>query len=189
MRKKGSIFIGLSLLATLACQPKSEYQQLKESELSTGVTYDSLFAGLNFNMSKKDFFDHCWEMNKQGIFLNGTGAQVLYDVSEDFSRPTNLTFYPKYVDGYMLEMPMEFRYKDWALLNEETKVERLIEELKEVLLRWYGGNDFIKVVSPDESVSLWVKIDGNRQIRLGRQSVSTALVTITDLNRLENFER
>ncbi len=188
MRKIGSIFIMASLLFAFACQPKSEYQKLKETELSTGVVYDSLFAGLSFNMTQKEFFDYCWDMNKKGIFINGTGSQVLYDVSQDFSRPTQVTFYPKYVNGKMLDMPLEFQYQDWALWNEETKVELLIEEVKEVLMTWYGGNDFIKMTSADGSTVVWVKIDGNRQIRVGRLNISTAKVDITNLLVKEELE-
>jgi len=185
MRKKGSIFMGLGLLLIFACQPKSDYEILRETELAKGVTYDSLFAGLSLDMTKKEFFDHCWEMNRQGVFMNGTGSQVLYDASPHFSRPTNLTFYPKYIEGEMLEMPLELIYQDWAIWNEETTVELLIDEIKEVLLEWYGGNDFIEIVNEDETVTIWVKIDGNRQIRVGRKSISTALVTITNLNVAE----
>ena len=188
MRKKGLLFILLGFIFLQACQPKSEYQKLVDIELSKGIVYDSLFAGLSFAMTQKEFFDHCWEMNGKGVFTNGVGSQVLYDASEDFSRPTNLGFYPKYINGQMIEMPMEFRYQDWALWNEETKVELLIEELKIVLMDWYGGNDFIEVESADGSVSIWVKIDGNRQIRLGRKNISTALVTITDLARKKEIE-
>lgn len=181
MRKKGSILLGLGLMLFLGCQPKSEYRKLVDQELSTGVTYDSLFAGLSFDMTQRDFFDYCWEMNNKGLFTNGVGSQVLYDVSDNFSKETTLSFYPKYVNGVMLEMPMEFRYADWAPWNEASSVENLIEELKTVLMDWYGGNEFIEVSSEDESVSIWVKIDGNRQIRLGKKNISTALVTITNL--------
>lgn len=181
MRKKGSVLLGFGLVFLLGCQPKSEYQQLVDQELSTGVTYDSLFAGLSFEMTQKDFFDYCWEMNSRGLFTNGVGSQVLYDVSEDFSKQTSLAFYPKYVNGVMLEMPMEFRYADWAPWNEASSVDKLIEELKTVLMDWYGGNPFIEMASEDESVRIWVKVDGNRQIRLGKKNISTALVTITNL--------
>jgi len=189
MRKKEALFILLSIICLQACQPKSEYQRMVDAELATGIVYDSLFAGLSFSMTQKDFFDYCWEMNSKGLFTNGVGSQVLYDVSEDFSRPTNLAFYPKYINGQMIEMPMEFRYQDWALWNEETTVDLLIEELKDVLIDWYGGNDFIAVETPDGSLTIWVKVDGNRQIRLGRKNISTALVTITDLAKKNEIER
>ena len=181
MWKRGTIGISISLLLLLSCQPKSDYQKLVDSELSTGVVYDSLFAGLSFSMSKQEFFDYCWEMNSKGIFTNGTGSQVLLDVSNDFSRTTGLSFYPKYVNGEMLEMPMEFRYQDWAPWNESTKVELLIEELKVVMLEWYGGNEFMEIQSEDNAIRIWVKVDGNRQISIGRKNISTALVKITDL--------
>lgn len=188
MRKIGSIFIGLSLLFLLACQPKSAYQELVETEMSSGLAYDSLFVGLSFSMTQKEFFDHCWEMNSQGIFTNGVGSQVLYDVSEEFSRQTSMAFYPKYVNGEMLEMPVEFRYEDWAPWNEDTKVELLLEEVKSVMLKWYGGNEFIEMTSEDQLIKVWVKVDGNRQIRVGRKNISTVLVTITDLATKEEIE-
>ncbi len=188
MRKKGWIFVLACICFALACEPRSEYQKLVDTELSRDVHYDSLFAGLSFNMTKKEFFDYCWDQNRKGIFINGVGSMVSYDVSKSFSRPTKADFYPKYVGNTMLEMPVEFQYTDWALWNEETKVELLIEEVKQVLLAWYGGNDFIEMKTPDGSVSVWVKIDGNRQIRVGRKSVSAALVTFTDLAAKEELE-
>lgn len=189
MRMKGLLFILVSVLFAMACQPKSEYEKIKETELATGVQYDSLFAGLSFKMTRKEFYDYCWEMNSTGTFMNGTSSQVLYDVSKDFSRPTNLTFYPKYINDKMLEMPMEFQYKDWALWNEETKVELLIEEVREVLMKWYGGNEFIELTSVDGSTTIWVKIDGNRQIRVGRANISTAKVDITNLTVAEEIKK
>lgn len=189
MREIGSIAIIFSILFVFACQPKTEYEQLKERELESGVVYDSLFAGLAFSMTQKEFFDYCWEMNNKGIFVNGTGSQVLYDVSDSFSRPTQLSFYPKYVNGQMLEMPVEFQYRDWALWNKETSVELLLDEIKSVLMTWYGGNDFIEMTSSDGKTTVWVKVDGNRQIRLGRLNISTAKLSITNLqvkNELDN---
>ena len=95
-------------------------------------------------------------------------------------------FYPKFVEGKIFEMPVEFKYDDWALWNEELSVENLMEEVIDVLESWYGDG-FIKMVNEDETKTVWVKVDGNRRIRVYRQSVSSVAVVFTDLIKLNEI--
>ena len=173
------MFLAL-VFAYTSCTQKSEYQKLVDAELATNIRQDSLFLGISLQMGSKDFFGHCWELNKQGILTNGVGSMVKYDASEDFNHDTYMFFYPKFEDGKIIEMPIEFQYADWALWNEELSVENLLEEVKSTLEDWYGG-DFIKMVSDDGTKTVWVKVDGNRRIRVYRQSISAVAVVITDL--------
>ena len=49
------------------------------------------------------------------------------------------------------------------------------------MMEWYGGNEFIEIPHPTDTVAL-VKIDGNRRILLERESVGTYVTaTFTDL--------
>lgn len=183
MRKSAKGIVGLLLLAVFfftACNQKTEYQKLVERELATNVRQDSLFLGIHFRMPSKDFFTHCWELNKKGILTNGTGSQVKYDVSKEFKDDTQMLFYPKFVNDKIIEMPVDFRYSNWALWNEDLSVEVLLEEVKALLDRWYGEG-FIKMVSEDGSKVVWVKVDGNRRIRVYRKNISTVAVVLTDL--------
>lgn len=175
------------LVLSMACQPKTEYQKLVETELAQNVRQDSLFLGIHFNMNRKDFFAHCWELNKQGMLTNGTGNSVLYDASEHFSEATNMTFYPSFVENKIFEMPVEFQYKAWAPWNKDLEVDVLLDEVKAVLDRWYGEG-YLKMVSPDGLQTVWVKVNGNRRIRVFRKSVSSVVVIFTDLIRLEKMK-
>lgn len=169
-----------------SCTKKSEYQKLVETELSTNVRQDSLFLGISLQQESKEFFVHCWEMNKQGILTNGVGNQIKYDASNHFQEKTSMHFYPKFVDGTIFEMPVEFKYDNWSLWNQELSVENLIEEVIDVLEKWYGEG-FIKMVNEDGSKTVWVKVDGNRRIRVYRQSISSVSVIFTDLVKLNEI--
>ena len=179
------MFLSLVFVYT-SCSNKSEYQKLVDSELATNVRQDSLFLGISLQMESKAFFGHCWELNKQGVLTNGVANQVKYDVSDNFNHDASMYFYPKFVEGKIFEMPMEFQYDNWALWNEELSVDNLMEEVKGLLEDWYGEG-FIKVVNEDASKSVWVKVDGNRRIRVYRKSVSAVAVVFTDLIQLKTM--
>ncbi len=169
-----------------SCTRKSEYQKLVEAELSTNVRQDSLYLGISLEMESKEFFVHCWEMNKKGLLTNGVGNQIKYDASEFFKERTSMHFYPKFVDGKIFEMPVEFKYDNWALWDEELSVDNLIEEVIDVLESWYGKG-FIKMVNDDGTKTVWVKVDGNRRIRVYKQSISSVSVIFTDLLKLNEI--
>ncbi|MFY0591487.1 hypothetical protein [Roseivirga sp.] len=186
--KKGLInTIIIFLFFTFAyssCKQKSEYQRLVDSELATNIRQDSLFLGMSLQMDSKSFFGHCWELNKQGVLTNGVGNQIKYDASDYFENKTLMFFYPKFQDGKIVEMPIDFQYAEWALWNEDLKIENLLEEVKATLLEWYGGS-FIKMVNEEGTKTVWVKVDGNRRIRVFRKSISEVSVVITDLLELD----
>lgn len=179
------MFLSLIFMYT-SCTKKSEYQKLVDTELAKDIRQDSLFLGISLQMESKAFFGHCWELNKQGILTNGVANQVKYDVSEDFTHDASMFFYPKFVEGKIFEMPMEFQYNDWALWNQELSVDKLMEEVKDLLEDWYGEG-FIKMVSDDGTKSVWVKVDGNRRIRVYRKSISAVAVVFTDLIQLKTM--
>lgn len=184
-RRQISVSLMVLILIGLytSCTRKSEYQKLVETELSTNIRQDSLFLGISLQMESKEFFVHCWEMNKSGMLTNGVGNQIKYDASDYFNSDVSMHFYPKFIDGSIIEMPVEFKYDNWALWNEELSVENLMDEVLEVLENWYGDG-FIKMVSEDGSQTVWVKVDGNRRIRVYRQSISSVAVVFTDLIKL-----
>lgn len=179
------MFLSLAFVYT-SCTKRSEYQKLVDTELATNVRQDSLFLGISLQMESKAFFGHCWELNKQGILTNGVANQIKYDVSDKFNHEASMFFYPKFVDGKIFEMPMEFQYNNWALWNQELSVENLMEEVKIFLENEYGEG-FIKMVNEDGSKSVWVKVDGNRRIRVYRKSISAVAVVFTDLVQLKTI--
>src|SRR5450432_667191 len=73
----------------------TEYSRLVKKELATGKRNDSLFMGLYLRMSAKAFYGYCWQMNKKGLFTNGTtGISVMYKIPKDLKYPVTMNFFP-----------------------------------------------------------------------------------------------
>lgn len=177
-----------SLMMVASCTKKSEYDQLVAKELASNVRQDSLFLGINFSMNSKEFYAHCWELNKQRVFTNGVGnMSVKYELPDQLSFPASMNFYPKFGEDKIFEMPVDFQYNEWALWNKKMSNEVLLEDVRKLLEEWYGG-EFIEVESSDGTMKILVKVDGNRRIRLWKHNVSTVRATFTDLLDLQKLE-
>ena len=94
MKISGSVFIILLLFVLIACSADSDmdkYNKLIKKELAGNKRVDSIFFGIHFGMTQKNFFMHCWEMNKKGMLTDGndgTGKMtVLYKLNKDLKYP------------------------------------------------------------------------------------------------------
>ncbi len=168
----------------------SEYDRLKNRELARNVRYDSLFLGIKFGMTRKDFFSHCWDLNKKGVLTQGPGnLSVQYKLdSSNLKSSAYLWFYPEFEDDKIVKMPMKITYQAWAPWNKQLSSDSLLVDVKKMLVKWYGG-DFILVKNNSDDRVLWVKIDGNRRIRLFIENISTVRADITDLIELEKSKK
>ena len=62
--KTSSYFLSFFIIFSLyAC--KHSYYDIEKRELNSGVRNDSIFFDLHFGMTSKEFYDRCWELNKQ----------------------------------------------------------------------------------------------------------------------------
>jgi hypothetical protein len=178
--KRVSILI-LLIATMLACQPKSEYELVKERELSSGKVVEDLFLDLRFGMGSKEFFGTCWEHNKKGILTNGAHhLMVQYRPEMPSGKETNMFFYPKFEENKLYFMPMEFVYPSWFPGNEEFSNEKLLQDVVTLMEQWYGDG-FFEVANKDRSIRAMVKIDGNRLIRVFKKDISTVRVEMLDL--------
>jgi hypothetical protein len=169
----------LFLLVFLSC--KSEYEKLEERELSSGKRVDELFLGLKLGMEKRDFFQTCWDLNKKGLLTNGPSElSVEYSPTMPSGHPAKMRFYPKFDQEKIFLMPIEFQYEGWAPWNEELSLENLREDVRKLMEEWYGPG-FIEVSNEDNSKKVYVKMDGNRRIRIFRRHISAVRVEISDL--------
>ncbi len=169
------------ILALLLFSCQSEYEKLEKKELSSGKTVNELFFGLELGMDRKAFFDTCWELNKQGKLSNGpTELSVEYKAEMPSGNPARMRFYPKFEEDKIYLMPVEFAYEGWAPWNEELTVEKLREDVVKLFEEWYGPG-FIEVTSEDKSQVVFVKMDGNRRIRIFKKHISIVRVEISDL--------
>ena len=67
-----SILIGLffTVLILQSCK-KSEYAALVSRELDKNIVNDSLLFGLKLGDTKQQFFDICWQLNKDKVIRQG----------------------------------------------------------------------------------------------------------------------
>lgn len=178
---KNMVFIfGLAVLV-MACQPKTEYDKLKEKELASGKIVEDLFLDLRFGMGRKEFFGTCWEHNKNGILTNGAHyLQIEYKPEVPSGKDVRMNFYPQFEDNHLYFMPMEFQYTSWFPNNEEFTNDKLLVDVLGLLKDWYG-EDFLEVTNKKKTVRAFVRIDGNRWIRVFVKDMTTVRVEMLDL--------
>jgi hypothetical protein len=175
------IYLIIFLNMAMACQPKTEYERVKEREISSGKVVEDLFLDLRFGMGRKEFFGTCWEHNKNGILTNGGHLlMVQYKPEMPSGKVADMFFYPEFEENKLYFMPMEFVYPAWFPGNEEFSNENLFEDVVDLLGNWYGAG-FFEVANKDRSIRAMVKIDGNRLIRVFKKDISTVRVEILDL--------
>ncbi|MCK6617905.1 MAG: hypothetical protein L6Q51_09685 [Cyclobacteriaceae bacterium] len=169
------------VITVYACR-QSEYERLVSSELARNVRYDSLFLGLRFNMSSKEFYSACWEMNKQGLIMQGPGnLSVQYQLDSSQMRSlTYMWFYPDFKNDSIYKMPVEFQYVYWSPVFQPLSADSLLVDVKNLFEKWYGGS-FLYQESKDGLQKVWVKVDGNRRIRLYKKNISTVSAEFLDL--------
>jgi len=183
MRLSSLLFI---VLLFASCQ--SHYEKVEKEELASGKVSNELFLGLELGMTKKDFYTTCWDLNKEGILNNGpTELSVEYKAEMPSGNPAYMRFYPKFENDGLYFMPMEFSYEGWSPLNDELALEKLREDVVVLFESWYGPG-FFEVSNEDKSLIAFVKVDGNRRIRVFKKSISVVRAEIVDLRIQKQIE-
>ena len=171
------LLMGAVLYTLPAC--KSEYEKRVEQELASGERYDSLFLGINFGMTSEEFYKHCWELNKEGLLVEGNqNTTVQYNI-DDFKQPAEFNFYPDFYEDKIFQMPTTFSYKAYAPWNKALSADSLQVEVLALMQKWYG-EDFIKVESKDRGIA-YVRVDGNRRITIYKADETDIHVLYTDI--------
>ena len=169
----------LLVLFLFSCQ--SDYEKMEERELASGRQVKELFLGLELGMDKKDFFQTCWDLNKKGLLINGPSElSVEYTPQMPSGNKAKMMFYPKFEQDKIYLMPIEFQYLGWSPTNEDLSADKLREDVLKLMEEWYGAG-FIEVSNEDKSKIAWVKMDGNRRIRIFKKHISIVRVEISDL--------
>lgn len=172
--------IVLSVLLISGCTPKSRYDRLLKRELQSNIRNDSLFLGLYFGMPEKEFYTHCWKLNKKGLIIQGEfNTTVRYEIKDEMKYPVSMDFYPLFNEGKIFEMPVRFYYRGWAPWNKNLTSDKLQIDL----LKWYKktyGKKFLKVVHPVRGAA-YVRVDGNRRITIFKEDEMHVWAIFTDL--------
>ena len=159
-----------------------KYQTLVNRELAEGKRVDSLFLGIHLGMSSKEFYLHCWQMNKKGLFTDGAdNTAVLYKITQGLKYPASMNFYPEFRSDAIAKMGVSFRYDGWAPWNKHMISDSLKQDVLDLYKNWYPtGNPFITIEDKDRG-TIYVKVDGNRRIIIGSYDEAHVKVDYTDL--------
>ena len=176
-------WIVLTMMVALivgGCSPGKTYERRLKRELASGIRYDSLFMGISLGMTQKEFYDHCWKLNKDSVVRQGTSnMSVQYNITEELKHEATMNFYPSFADEKIVEMPVRFIYTGWAPWNKELSASNLALDVK----RWYEdiyGTGFITVSHPMKGEA-YIKIDGNRRITIYNENDLYVWAIFTDM--------
>ena len=178
-------FLLCSMMVLFACQHSAidEYNSLIKKELDSRKKVDDIFFGIRLGMNSKDFYVHCWNKNKEGLFRDGAGnSSVLYELdSTQLKHPAEMNFYPEFKNGQIHKLWAKFRYKGWMPWNKELGSDKLLPDVVGLYNKWYpGGNPFIKL-GDEKRNTRYVKIDGNREIVISVFDDTDVKAEYTDL--------
>ncbi len=172
-------------LFVMGCTPKARYERMMKRETKSGVRHDSLFMGMYLGMPEKDFYTRCWKLNKQGLIRQGsTNNSVFYEMKDELKYPASMDFYPRFVDGKIAEMPVQYKYSGWAPWNKKLQSPELEKDVLRYYKKQYGGG-FIKVRHPKRGPA-YVQVKGNRRITIFLGDESTVWAVLTDLTKPVN---
>jgi len=182
MRYSKWILFVVCLMFVFACNSDDrKYDQLVKNELSRGVRKDSLFQGIKLGMTSKEFYTHCWEMNKKGVFFAGPGNMtVLYKLPKELKYPASMNFYPDFMQGRIYKMRVLFGYDAFAPWNKQLFADSLQLDVLKLLKTWYKDRDFIPITDETKG-TIFVQVDGNRRIIIGKYDDAHVKVDYTDL--------
>ena len=165
------------LVIIIGCQ--TDYQKMKQRELASGVRQDSLFLGLKFGMTKREFFAHCWELNAQKLVIHGGKNQTVEYNLKELEHPAKMNFYPNFHEGKIYEMPVSFTYTGWSPWNKHLSSDSLLIDVVDLMENWYDPG-FLRLEHPKKGIA-YTKVDGNRRIILFAENERVVKAIITDL--------
>lgn len=163
------IYLLTFCIGLISCN-KSDYTKLVKSEMSKNIEHDSLFLGMTFGQTKQEFFDKCWKLNSQGLVMQGPNNQfVAYNLplkkGDSLTKSIRMLFYGIFDEKkIMTGMNLQFSYNAWSLWNKSLQPDKLVPVVQDTLIKWFPGNDFLKVNIKKNEKDLLVKVDGNRRI-------------------------
>jgi hypothetical protein len=186
MKTFAKIALVILSLSAAGCtdNPMNEYDSLVMKEKKKNVVVNDIFFGVSLGMTSKEFYTHCWELNKQGLFTDGMGnSSVLYKLKKkELKHPAEMNFYPTFQDGKITSMGVLFQYEGWGPWTKNLDSDELLQDVLQLYKKWYpGGNPFLTISDPKKG-TIYVKVDGNRRIILGRYDDTQVKADYMDLS-------
>ncbi len=163
---------------------ESEYTRLVKAEMKKGVRYDSLLMGLKFGDTRNHFQGICFDLNKARKISAGVSGTIQYMIKDSTTHLGHPDIRLLFVPGFdkqdkIVNMDLKFTYIGWAPWNKSLQADSLAEVVQKIIMKWYGGNEFITAKLNGEKIP--VKIDGNRRMSLFIQEPSDVIVKQHDI--------
>lgn len=168
-----------------------KYKSLEAKEPASGKRVDSLFMGIYLGMTSKQFYVHCWQLNKEGLFTDGANNHaVLYHLKNgELKYRGSMNFYPEFINDKIYKMQATLSYDAWAPWNKNTMADSLQQDVLKLLTKWYpAGNPFLPIEDKQRG-TIYVKVDGNRRIIIGKYDDMRVKVDYTDLLTDQAFSK
>lgn len=188
MIKKLLLFGYLVLLISLvSCNNRSEYERLVEQEYKAEAGNDSLFLGYHFGMTRDEFYEHSWDLNRKKIVREGNNNQsVRYEIDELKNRAT-MNFYPVFNSDSIYSMPVQYSYSGWAPWNRNLWADSLEKDVLNLYQERYNGR-FKKMPHPEKDKMAYILIQGNKRISIHQMDDNRHVAVIyTDLDVLNRL--
>ncbi len=168
------------LLALLTCASCNDMQPSKRK------TTD-IFLGIYLGMDRKEFFDHCWKLNKDSVVVQGPGNQsVEYQIPVKEDVRIIAHFYPNFYKDRIYEMPVVYNYAPWAPWNRQYGSHVLLDKLVQHYDTTYGKMNVLKHRTMGK---VYYRIDGRRRINLFIKDDQYVQAVFTDLRVERELKR
>ncbi len=181
---RAGLFALVLLLLTGACRNDSlSYSGLVRKELASGKVSNQLLLDIRFGMTRKEFYSYCWTMHNKGHFEDGANSTaVLYHLRGpgQLRYPASMNFYPEFRKDSIYRMWAQVEYDAWAPWNRNLFADSLMVDVVRLFKHLYPGNDFLKLTDPHRG-TIYVKVDGNRRIIVGKKDDAHVNVDYTNL--------
>ena len=156
--------------------------------LTSSKKVDSLFLGIYLGMPAKEFYDHCWELNRQKLVVHGpTNQNVEYLMKDQLDYPVYMRFYPYFYQDKIYQMPVTFTYERWAPWARDYHANVLLEKLIPLLEKWYGPG-FKSKIDPRKG-KVYARIDGHRRMTLMVKDEQFVQMVITHMDMEKKFQK
>ena len=97
-----------------------------------------------------------------------------------------MSFFGTFDDKRILNgLDVRFNFLGWSSWNKEYQSSVLLEQIKDSLLSWFPGNNFLAVEIEGINKETYVKVDGNRRIILYTVDTKDVALKIDDLTNLK----
>ena len=174
-------------MVLFGCKDQSEYTKILKRELENKKEFNDLIFDMKIGQSKQDYFDICYQLNKQKKITSGQRSlnpELILESKNNSKKGGNIKmsfngiFNEKKI---MRGFEMRFYFTGWSDWNKDLSSEALLLQLKDTLKGWFPGNEFFKV-NFENNLSTEVKIDGNRRILAYVVNSKDVAVRIEDMS-------